>query len=134
MPSKWREVNPFRASLIPAIAGNYAIFFDDKLVYIGQSTNLSNRINSYAFKLGPDSTQACRISFHVYHAKKISVKIRKCRYLGEWLMVEYRLIYRLRPKFNSKKTAVNLSYSKKQRKEVDGIVSWLASHGGNNNG
>lgn len=76
--------------------GCYAIYCDGQLIYIGQSANVLKRINSYKINYGYSNT--------IYTpwgcCSDLYVKVRKSKRRGDWLMVEYRMIARLRPKFN----------------------------------
>ena len=69
---------------IPRRPGVYAIYRYGKLVYIGSSSNLRARLGS-----------------HEKLKKGDAVKIKLTRKLGDWLMIEYRLIARLQPELNT---------------------------------
>ena len=83
----------------PAKPGVYAIYFDDEVVYIGQSNNLLARLTRHQIRYGyarnirtpwgdlPDSV-------------RVHCKYRISRRLGDWAMWEIRLIHRLKPRFN----------------------------------
>lgn len=78
----------------------YAVYFDDELVYVGQSNSLSNRFSGYAFRYGYGK------NIHtpwedVSSSVRIDVKAKFSEKLGDWAMWEIRLIRRLKPIFNS---------------------------------
>lgn len=84
---------------LPRCAGVYAVYFDNELVYIGQSWNVAARFSEHSIRYGygrniitpwidlPDHTE-------------VKVKVKRTRRLGDWAMDEIRLINRLRPQFN----------------------------------
>lgn len=86
---------------IPVVACCYAIYFDGILKYIGSTGNLRNRFSGHAIRFGfaknihtpwgvfPDSVQ-------------LVVKYKPSRSYGDWLMLEARLIRRIKPIFNKK--------------------------------
>lgn len=78
---------PNSFSRIPNLPGVYAIYYAEELVYIGQSESLRDRIR-YHEKLGPA------------HKEDGKVKVKLCPKLGEWHMVSFRLLKRLRPRLN----------------------------------
>lgn len=97
----WATVDPVHAELngLPRVAGVYAIYFDNELVYIGQSNDLGARLVRHGIKFGyarnihtpwgsvPDSV-------------KVTAKVKRSRRTGDWAMWEIRLIQRLQPRFN----------------------------------
>lgn len=75
--------------------GVYVIYADEHtLLYIGSTNNLRNRITSH-FTRNP-----------LFHGNwdRYVVKFRPVPKCGEWLMVEHRLITRLRPPLNIRGT------------------------------
>jgi len=99
--SKWKEFELFPIkNIFPNKPCVYAVFFDRRLVYIGQSNSLSNRFSGHAFRFGygknihtpwedlPDTT-------------KINIKAKFSEKLGDWAMWEIRLIRRLKPIYNT---------------------------------
>jgi hypothetical protein len=79
----WRVVQSGDA--LPA-AGCYAIYHSGRLVYLGSSANLKTRLSQHLRRQRDNS--------------EISVKVAPSRRNGDWLMREYRLIRRLRPRDN----------------------------------
>ena len=76
------------------------IYFDDKLVYIGQGQNIFNRLNQH-LKLRRYSSywdskwgSSCNIK----------VKYKPSTRYGDWAMIELRLLRRLKPPFNKRQT------------------------------
>lgn len=84
---------------LPHCAGVYAIYFDDELIYVGSSTDISNRFCLHKFRYG----YARNIHTpwgEVCDEVKVTVKVKRSRRLGDWAMSEIRLITRLKPRFN----------------------------------
>ena len=96
--TRWRVVT--RKDAVPKEPGCYAVYHDGRLVYIGSSSHLPRRVAQYfatrrrraVVNSGARSKHNADIS--------VVVKIAPCRKRGEWLMREYRLITRLRPRDN----------------------------------
>ena len=93
----WRVVAS--AAEVPGSSGCYAVYHDGFLVYIGSSIYLPQRAQQYF------STRQRRLVNGCARAKRgtqpvVTVKVAPCRKAGEWLMREYRLIRRLRPRDN----------------------------------
>lgn len=96
----WAVLDPMSPDQWPCVAGVYAIYFDERIVYIGQSTNLCARMTRHSLKYGyarnihtpwgeiPDSV-------------KVTAKVKRSRVIGDWAMWEIRLINRLKPLGNS---------------------------------
>lgn len=98
--SKWKpfELYPVRSKL-PESPCVYAVYFDGKLVYVGQTNRLSNRFSGHAFRhsYGKEIiTPWCEVPA----GTKISIKARFSEKLGDWAMREIRLISRLKPLHN----------------------------------
>lgn len=85
---------------LPASPGAYAIYFDNRLVYVGQSANVKARISGYRFRhsYGRDIHTPWG---DVPNSVSITAKVKCSRRLGDWAMWEIRLIARLRPRFNT---------------------------------
>lgn len=99
-PGRWREYQLFagRGSL-PRFAGVYAIFFDGTLVYIGSSTDISNRFSEHKIRYGYGKniiTPWCDLP----SSTQITIRVKRSVRRGDWAMHEIRLIHRLRPEFN----------------------------------
>lgn len=88
---KWSEFDQ-----LPAAPGVYAVYANDKLVYIGSAGNIKVRLRSHEF------TKRRHGGYHWRrgYAKKLRLKCREERVFGEALMAEARLIRRLRPPLN----------------------------------
>lgn len=87
-----------RASL-PRFAGVYAIYFDDRLVYIGSSVDIANRFSEHKIRYGYGKniiTPWCDVPAETSIVLKVKRSIRR----GDWAMWEIRLIQRLRPECN----------------------------------
>lgn len=98
-PFGWRVIVVRDA--IPA-AGCYAIYHDGELVYIGSSARLTNRIATY-LNPKPRATRRPVINSGARQRGAVAsvvVKVKPSRRAGDWLMREYRLILRLKPRDN----------------------------------
>jgi hypothetical protein len=92
---------------VPELPGVYAVYDHGELVYIGSSVNLRRRLWAYGRKqqFGKRSGSAPARwfspgwSYEGPHATFFKVKMATKQ--GEWLMREWRLISRLKPKYNS---------------------------------
>jgi hypothetical protein len=77
-------------------AGNYAFFLDGQCVYVGQTADIKARMRSHIKMMRyQHSWQTTWGQFHVF-----TVAARKEKYRFERLMLEARLIHRIRPVFN----------------------------------
>lgn len=92
----WREVA--RVADVPFVAGCYAIYHDGQLVYVGSSSRLKQRISVYLNQRGRGAKSGG--STPPSPDVRVVVKVTGSRRLGDWLMREYRLIQRLRPRDN----------------------------------
>ena len=95
MPRRWVTFQDHYK--LPTTAGCYAVYLDDKLVYIGQAINLRRRfMNGHKFRQWRYS-----LSVSTPWGDGIAlVKVAPERLFGERLTLESRLIKRLRPRFN----------------------------------
>lgn len=96
----WRRYNfyPFEEWFsITRGAGVYAVYCDGVLIYIGQSADVLKRLESYKMNYGFSNG---RIYTPWGFCKDLYVKVRSARRMGEHLMIEARMIARLKPKFN----------------------------------
>lgn len=75
-----------QGDILPAWPCCYVIYHGDKLVYVGQTTNLAVRFFRHR--------QA------VPKGSRLTVKVKLCRRFGEWATTEVRLISRLQPILN----------------------------------
>jgi hypothetical protein len=105
--SLWREVWP---KAIPSGPGVYVVYENDRIVYVGSTTELKKRVRVYfTFHhaiLGDyggdnhiDRTYGTPWGFK-HDGDGIRVKVKQSRRCGDWLMWEWRLICRLRPREN----------------------------------
>jgi excinuclease UvrABC nuclease subunit len=81
----------------PEAPGVYVIFGDDRLLYIGQSANVYLRILQHRIHF-TYSNYGAITPWGTF--KSLIVKVRASRCRGDWLMVEHRLIHRLKPEMN----------------------------------
>jgi len=102
---KWNRIDLTRYD-IPKwsnFPGTYILFENKKCIYIGQSSNIFARINRH-LRLSWYST-CCwwlRRKEGEEHLRNIFLIIKKEKKEYERLMIEKRLIVRLKPKFNIK--------------------------------
>ena len=90
--TRWRVVNDMEA--VPEAPGCYVLGQAGLPLYIGQSVNLRDRLKEHGWKIQQGEV------FTSWGSFRASIKIRIGLRFGEWLMLEARLIRRLRPSFN----------------------------------
>ena len=100
--SKWVRFDLYpkdRKNPLPSRPCVYAVYFDDQLVYVGQTNRLSNRFSEHKFRYGyardiitPWVDLADSTRFHL--------KVKFSEKYGDWAMWEIRLIRRLQPIYN----------------------------------
>lgn len=100
---KWRVVESPRQ--LPDAPGCYAVYRGGQLVYIGSSVSLAKRCGRFFSPLS-SARHRVRIFSSAPPSNKpvITVKVALAPRRGEWLMREYRLIIRLRPRDNKMHT------------------------------
>ena len=86
---------------LPRVSCCYVIYLDGQLKYIGSTNDLRNRFSGHAFRYGygrnihtPWGTFPDDIKF--------IIKYKPSKKYGDWLMIEARLIRKLRPEYNKK--------------------------------
>lgn len=94
----WESFDLMKADLPQAVCV-YAIYFGERLVYVGSTTDVRGRMAGHNIRYGyaknihtpwetiPDTT-------------RVTLKISRSKRIGDWAMREIRLIYRLQPVFN----------------------------------
>jgi predicted GIY-YIG superfamily endonuclease len=85
---------------LPRVAGVYAIYFDDELVYVGSTCDLANRFSEHAIRFGYGHTIITPWR-DVPNTTQIHVKFKASKRLGQWAMDEIRLIAKLQPSLNT---------------------------------
>jgi len=80
----------------PVVPGVYVLYLDGVLSYIGSTENLSGRIWTHI----RFATYSNAIITLWGHFTSCEVKYLPTKKLGDWLSIEYRLIRRLKPRFN----------------------------------
>ena len=96
----WETFNLMPREKLPPVACVYAVYFDDRLVYIGSSVDVRNRFSEHKIRHGYRKniiTPWCDVP----NTTAITLKIKRSKRRGDWAMWEIRLIHRLRPEFNS---------------------------------
>lgn len=96
---KWHYTIPIKPYDVPQEPGVYAIYIDRVLVYIGQSTNLFQRLCSYNINFARYSDS---IETPWGNGFKVHCKYSLSSRYGDWLMREARLIRRLQPSGNKR--------------------------------
>ena len=86
---------------LPKVSCVYAMYFNDKLVYIGSTKDLRNRYCGREIRYGFAKNIHTRWgSFK--DDTKITLKYKPIKRFGFWLALEARLIKKLQPIFNKK--------------------------------
>ncbi len=93
----WVQFCPMCPVAVPMAPACYAIFIDDVLAYIGQTSNLrarmrAHKIDIHKFILQSDSP---------WGTGDVRVKAHFGKKFGDWAMRELRLIRKLQPSRNS---------------------------------
>jgi len=97
---RWkRAMLPEHEHHIPRKPGCYAAYLDGILVYVGSTQNLHSRILNYAVSVRRQ-TGLCQTPWG--SAQIVGIKFQETRKYGDWLMLEARLIRRLRPTANKR--------------------------------
>lgn len=101
--SRWQHLladrcTGFDYNKIPDLPGIYAIYFNSHLVYIGSSGNLRKRFWHHRFC--PRGSGLVDTPWGERQLRTIRLKWRTTDRYGEWLMIEARLIRRIRPALN----------------------------------
>lgn len=104
MATRWQEIDccisAFGYADIPAEPGVYVILCGEDVLYVGQSKNLRVRIPHHRISRG--YAKNIRTPWGEYQDNPpIRCKVKTSRRLGDWALLEIRLIHRLRPLFNS---------------------------------
>jgi excinuclease UvrABC nuclease subunit len=86
---------------LPRVSCCYVIYLDGRLKYIGSTNDLRNRFSGHAFRYGYGRnihTPWGDFSDDI----KFIIKYKPSKKYGDWLMIEARLIRKLRPEYNKK--------------------------------
>lgn len=95
----WEPFDPFDGADLPVGPGVYVIYIDGAVAYIGSSSNLKARLGQH--RIRRDHAQNIKTPWgKLRWHRQVVGKYRRSQRLGDWLMRELRLIYRLHPKFN----------------------------------
>ena len=99
--SKWKKFGLFpEKAALPNTPCVYAVYFDNDLVYIGQTNSLSNRFSGHAFRYSYGKTIITPWN-EIPNDVMIDIKAKFSERIGDWAMWEIRLIRRLKPLFNN---------------------------------
>lgn len=92
----WAVLDPLRPFTWPRVAGVYVIYFDERIIYIGQSSDVAARMLRHNLQYG--YARNVRTPWgDVPDSVCITAKVKRSRVLGDWAMWELRLIQRLKP-------------------------------------
>ena len=92
--TRWVTMNP--TGILPRCACVYAFYLDGVLTYIGQTSDLRNRISEHRIRWG----YANQVITPWGESKNVVMKVSWSRRYGDWAMRELRLIRRLHPPGN----------------------------------
>ena len=106
-PFGWRSIAETTANRLPnnwARPGCYAIVLDGVVVYIGQSEDVRGRLQIHLRHtrlniFGRPDRDPMWIT-PLGNCDTLTLKFKPGRRRGDWLMREYRLLHRLRPRLN----------------------------------
>jgi hypothetical protein len=96
----WRSINYNYSLDVPMdwhAPGCYAVYLDGELVYIGQSRLVRGRLVSH--RIHPNIFADC-METPWGQAGKVLIKFKPSHRSGDWLMREFRLVSRLKPRGN----------------------------------
>jgi len=94
MPSRWLTLEDDAAQHAPRVPACYAIYLDGRLCYVGSTENLHVRLRGH-IPLPIGFPGRARTQWG--EGQDLIVKFRPSRRFGDWLMIEARLIRRLKP-------------------------------------
>lgn len=101
MATRWRllgrDLVAYRPIVAPRCGCVYVIYLDNELVYIGSTNNMFSRITRHVIT---QSFETHQIATPWGNGTRLTIKYKKSRRFGDWLMDEVRLIRRLRPRGN----------------------------------
>lgn len=104
-PSKWKTFDGNRLITLPEKPGVYVFLWNLSgymwPAYIGSSRNMRARVQGHMKrKFDPNSERDDRPWPNLIRDGSMVCKYRETERLGDWLMIEARLIHQLRPEFN----------------------------------
>lgn len=90
--SRWLKIKSNEVKNLPEGPGVFALYVDDKLVWISQGLNIRQRVKD-GFR-------------HAFYYKKVSpskcfMKVSLSKSLGDWVLRDLRLMHKLAPKWNN---------------------------------
>ena len=103
--TRWEEFDPTLPSSAKPAPGCYVIFVGGRAAYVGQSDNVRRRMKNHGMVnvCGPNHFDGQTLTpwgDFPWSFAPVTGRVRYSRRVGEHLMTEARLIYRLRPEFN----------------------------------
>jgi predicted GIY-YIG superfamily endonuclease len=93
MKQRWFTTDFSSIGSLPKIPGVYVLYRDNKVVYVGQSVNIRQRLKNHFAGSHSKHISNCTKS-------KIKIKYRVNFRIGAWAMLEQRLIAKLKPEWN----------------------------------
>jgi len=94
-------------------AGNYSIFVNRKCIYIGQSENIKKRLRTHIQMARYSNTWKTSWGYFL----RIEIAVRKEKFKFERVMIESRLIYKIKPLFNQLLKGQKIRKNKKSYQE-----------------
>jgi len=99
--TEWKTIVPTDHWEAPNRPAVYVFFLDGEAVYVGQTSQLKKRLEQHGITWGYDGKLKTPWgSFPT--TTEATCKFRLSRKIGDWLMWEQRLIWRLQPRYNIK--------------------------------
>ena len=96
--AQWRRAMlPEQEHHIPSEPGCYVVYLNGFLAYVGSTRNLQRRMLNYGIRLSR-KTGLSKTPWG--EASLVTIKYKTSLKYGDWLMLEARLIRRLRPRGN----------------------------------
>jgi excinuclease UvrABC nuclease subunit len=97
MASRWQEIETYRWAQLPHREACYVVFCAGEVIYIGHTFDLRRRMQKHNFR--PAYTSEF-ITPWGNIAGRGTIKVAYARKFGESLMIEARLIRKLKPLYN----------------------------------
>lgn len=101
--------------------GCYVIYGDGKLLYIGQSINVRNRIKTYDIHYARDFKICFTLKGRDLKFNTFAIKVCYSKKVGDWAMQEIRLINRLKPEYNCTHGGRSLRAARNSRPQANVI-------------
>ncbi len=99
MNANWTEIPKNHVGInrqFPPRPGCYAIYLDGRLVYVGSTQSLRDRLTTYRIREGYGGGYLTPWG----QFDSVRIKVRRSVRFGDWAMYELRMIRRLKPPLN----------------------------------